>query len=337
MNLNDTKHAERSPPRPTCGRVPTCGRAPTARHLDPPTSTPLIYDFGCKWDPVDYSCSYDCVFTTLAWIDFYGPEDWTSTWAGQLPAAKTLSHHFRIISHALERPASDDRSAQQVTTLFSRGRDAFRDALSGENPRMFQRRGHTYACLTDIFHWLSRKETSSQYFSFTSSCGGRNCRIKVKTPAGAPFMLTPDTWTDITHSENPPYHESLQDWITGWFDLKGTSTSRSCPQCGGDYSQTRSFLQPPWIWFEVFVGQTHVVLPSFKLTLSSHTYQLAAVIYGNSCHFVARLCTPSGTWWYYDSQINGGRLVASDPITREEDLFTCGEFTMNALVYCQSC
>ena len=43
--------------------------------------------------------------------------------------------------------------------------------------------------------------------------------------------------------------------------------------------------------------------------------------------------------WVRNLEFNGGRLVASDPIdpiTREEDLFTCGELTMNALVYCKS-
>jgi len=328
LNLNDAKHIKHSPPRSTCGRVPI----PECLNSSTPVS--LIYDFGCRWDPVNYSCSYDCVFTTFAWMYFHATERWRTTWAGKLPAAKALSHHFRTI---LERLGPNNQPAQQITALFSRGRDAFRDVLSRESPTMFQRHGHAYACLTDILHWLSRKQTSSQYFSFISSCGGRNCNIKVKTPAGAPFMLTPNTWTDIAHSENPPHHESLQEWIVGWFNRKGSLPSHSCPRCRVDYSQTRSFLQPPWIWFEVFVGQTHAVLPSFELTFSSHIYRLAAVIYGNSCHFVARLCTPSGTWWYYDGQLNGGRPVAVEPITREEDLFICGNgYIVNALVYCRT-
>jgi len=99
---------------------------------------------------------------------------------------------------------------------------------------------------------------------------------------------------------------------------------------------TRSFLGPPWIWFEVFVGQADVVLPLFKLTFSLHTYRLAAVIYGNACHFVTRLSTPSGTWWYYDGQDNGGRPIV-DKITCEEDLITCrAGYTMNVLVYCRT-
>jgi len=119
-----------------------------------------------------------------------------------------------------------------------------------------------------------------------------------------------------------------------YFNHKASSLPSSCPQCDTERSQTRSFLRPPWIWFEIFVGQTHIVLPSFKLTFSSDTYRLAAVMYGNGCHFVARLSTTSGTWWYYDGQVNGGRPVA-DSITCEEDLVTCGErYTMNALIYC---
>ena len=76
------------------------------------------------------------------------------------------------------------------------------------------------------------------------------------------------------------------------------------------------------------------MLPSFKISLASHTYQLAAVIYGNAHHFVARLGTPSGMWWYYDGMVNGGKLVA-DTIARKEDLTVCGRgYTMSTLVYC---
>ena len=93
-------------------------------------------------------------------------------------------------------------------------------------------------------------------------------------------------------------------------------------------------MTPPWIWFEIFVEQPHVVLPSFKILLASDTYRLAAVLYGNACHFVTRLSTPSGIWWYYDGQVNGGQPVV-DTITHEEDLIACGDrYTMNALVYC---
>jgi hypothetical protein len=78
------------------------------------------------------------------------------------------------------------------------------------------------------------------------------------------------------------------------------------------------------------------VLPSFKLPLSSHAYWLVAVIYGDDCHFVARLNTRSGAWWYYDDQVNGSRPVA-DSITRGQDLVTCGNgYMMYALLYCQT-
>ena len=202
---------------------------------------------------------------------------------------------------------------------------------------MFKRHGCVDACLVDILQSLSHHQTSSQYFSIISSCGGKNCNLRVTTPTCAPFMLTPDEWFSITHSENPPHHESLQGWIMAYFNHKLSSSSHSCPGCSTECSQTLSFLQPPWIWFEVFVGQTHVVLPSFGLSFSSHTYQLAAVIYGNACHFVACISTPSGTWWHYDGQTNSG-TPALVSITCEEDLITCGDgYKINVLVYCQVC
>ena len=87
--------------------------------------------------------------------------------------------------------------------------------------------------------------------------------------------------------------------------------------------------------FVIFVEQPRVVLPSFQLSFSEpHTYQLAAAIYGNGCHFVARLSTPSGAWWYYDGQVNGGRPTMAASITCGEDLMSCGGgYTLDALVY----
>ena len=322
LSLNDTERADRSPPRPTHPHLPPA-RSPN----------PQIYKFGCRWDSVDYSCSYDCAFMAFAWIYFHATENWRATWAGELPVAKSLSRHFNTILHTLGGSASD----YEISMLFSRRRDIFRDALSEENPLKFKRRGPVCdTSFVNILESLSCGQTSSRYVSFIASCGGPKCNLRVTTPPGAHFMLSHSNWAAITGSKDPPHRESLQRWITGYFDHRASSLSRLCPCCGAEYSQTRSFLQPPWIWFEVFANQSHVVLPPFKLSLSSNTYRLAAVVYGNGVHFVARLSTPSGTWWYYDGQANGGRPVA-DSVTREEDLVTCGGgYKMNALIYCRT-
>lgn len=44
-----------------------CGRILTMQTPDPPAATPRVCDYGCIWDPDDYSCFYDCVFTAFAW------------------------------------------------------------------------------------------------------------------------------------------------------------------------------------------------------------------------------------------------------------------------------
>ena len=323
---------------PGNARHPRCSPyIPTPAQLsNPPALTLRISNFGCKWDPINYSCSYDCAFMTFAWIYFYATKYWRATWMGQSRGAKTLSHHLRIILRSVEG-AVEGQPDSQIPALFSHGRDAFRDVLSEENPRTFERHGPVDASLIDILASLSHGETPDKYYSFISSCGGPRCNIKFLTPAGAPYMLTPRAWASITHSENLPHHESLQGWVAQWFDWKASSSPRFCMGCHAECSQTRSFLQPPWIWFEIFVEQPHLVLPSFRLSFSSHTYRLAAAIYGNGCHFVARLGTPSGTWWYYDGQANNGRPIAAS-ITCQEDLLTCGErYTLNALVYCPTC
>ena len=328
VGLSLSKDTRSSPPDLV---GPTHILAPTPGSSSLSTSTPPLYQFGCRWDAVDYSCSYDCVFMTFAWIYFHATHTWRAMWTGESAATKALSHHFKAISRAFERP-TNNRST--TAALFSSGRDAFRDILSEEDPSMFKRRGRVYAGVADVLNSLSHNRTSSKFFSSTASCGGPRCTLKVTTPAGAPFMLSPNTWNSITKSTDQPYHESLQKWLLGFFDLKLSSLPHRCSGCDRERSHTLSFLRPPWIWFDIFVEHPHVVLPSFKISLASHTYRLAAVIYGNTHHFVARLSTPLGMWWYYDGMVNGGQPVV-DTVSREEDLIVCGGgYTMNALVYC---
>ena len=325
LGLSNTEGTGLSPSGLTLHLPPTPGSS------SPLGSTPPIYQFGCRWDPINYSCAYDCAFMTFAWIYFHANQAWRTMWAGESTATRVLSRHFKAVFRAIDGPTNNRSTA---ATLFSSGRDMFRDVLSEENPTMFKRWGRVKSSFADILTSLSKTNQSSQFFSSTASCGGPHCRLKVITPRGAPFMLSPNTWNSIKWSTNPPHYESLQEWILGFFNLKVSSLPHHCSRCNREYSRTLLFLQPQWIWFEIFVEHPHVVLPPFKISLASHVYWLAAVIYGNACHFVARLSTPSGMWWYYDGMVNGGR-PAVDTVTSEEDLIRCGDgYVMNTVVYC---
>ena len=47
-----------------CDSVMALNCSPGLRRNPPPS-------FGCKWDSVNYSCAYDCVYTIFAWIYFH--------------------------------------------------------------------------------------------------------------------------------------------------------------------------------------------------------------------------------------------------------------------------
>jgi hypothetical protein len=85
---------------------------------------------------------------------------------------------------------------------------------------MFKRRGPVDACLIDILDNLSLGGTSSKYYPLISYCSGPGCKLKCLTPAGAPYMRTPGIWASATLSKDLPHrdHESLQEWVVGWFD-----------------------------------------------------------------------------------------------------------------------
>ena len=71
------------------------------------TSAPMTCCFRCKWDSINYSCSYDCVFTAFTWIYLHATEDWRVTWTGESLVMKILSHHFKTILHALKGLANN--------------------------------------------------------------------------------------------------------------------------------------------------------------------------------------------------------------------------------------
>ena len=77
----------------------------------------LLVKFGCKWDPVDYSCAYDCVFTAFAWIYFHTTDTWQRRWEQELVTTKLLSEHFRSILASLSGPTPN----HTVPALFAKG------------------------------------------------------------------------------------------------------------------------------------------------------------------------------------------------------------------------
>ena len=122
----------------------------------------------------------------------------------------------------------------------------------------------------------------------------------------------------ITRSDCPPHHESLQEWVTSWFDLKVSPLPHSCVQCGRECSLTRSFLRP-------------------RRTALLYIVPLVMHLPPRCCDIWQRLplhCTSQALWWYYNGMVNGGRPTPVS-ITSSQDLLTCGDkYIMNALVYC---
>ena len=123
------------------------------------SSTQLPVKFGCKWDPVDYSCAYDCIFTAFTWIYFHATSTWRERWRRESAAANFLSKHFENILVGLSGPAPD----HAVPTLFAEGRDAWRDRLSEYNPTEFPRQGPKYASVTRILEVLADDRNPSHY------------------------------------------------------------------------------------------------------------------------------------------------------------------------------
>jgi hypothetical protein len=289
-------------------------------------------NFGCEWDAEDYSCPYDCVFTVFAWIYLHATSTWWGKWSRESPMAASLSDHFERISFGLSGPTPN----RTVPSLFTEGRDAWRDSLSQYSPADFPRRGPSFASVSRALEILANSRHPSYYATALLSCGTPGCPRRVKNLDARHYMLVSSDWTIATGATTPPYHESLEMWIKSHYSSPQlTKTPDQCARCQQQFVRQLVFLEPTWIWFEVFPQYMHVVIPALKISLGSANLRLAAVIYYNGVHFRARLCDPSEAWWFYDGQRDGGRPTPLSKITNEGELFQCGdEFRMTALVYC---
>ena len=78
---------------------------------------PLPMNFGCAWDPCDFSCAYDCIFTAFTWIYLHALGAWQQRWSQESELAGLLSSHFRKILLALSGPTPD----HTVPGLFTEG------------------------------------------------------------------------------------------------------------------------------------------------------------------------------------------------------------------------
>ena len=300
--------------------------SPTSNPSSPAPPSPM-YLFGCPWDAMDYSCSYDCVFMALSWIYLHAPRAQQTTWMAERKAARDLVRSFQAISTALQPRSDSHQPTEGLTPLFSTGRNTLRDNLLKHSPDLFKR-GKAYITIGDVLDHLAGK------MPFTSTVVCRCARI-VKEHVGASYMLTPSIWKSMTGSEAKPVHESLAEWLSKFAVFKAPFKSHACSRCHDICQESLSFGRLPWIWFSVVANHPRIAVPSLRISLGSDSYRLAAVIYGNDKHFVARLGTPSGTWHNYDGMERLGRPGTALLIKSEQDLVGYdGSHTICALVYC---
>ena len=258
------------------GALVTHSQPETTSHCNAPSHLPggrnlLPVNFGCKWNPVDYSCAYDCVFTALAWIYLHATCTWREKWTQESAIAGSLSDHFKKISSGLAGPAPDDT----VPTLFTECRDLWRDMISHYRPTEFPRRGWKYASVTRLLEFLANDRNPSHYVTIILSCGTAGCPLRVKNLEPRYFMLLPSEWNTLTGRSSPPHRESLETWVKEHYSSPHlTRTADQCERCQQRFSRKVVFREPTWIWFEVFPQFGDIVIPTLKISLGSATLRL---------------------------------------------------------------
>jgi len=269
----------------------------------PISESAWLLSAGCRWDELNWSCAYDCVFMSLYTIFACANSPLRKKIKNASPLAKTLEHSFTNILNS--------RSA--TTTIFNNHRDKLRDNLSTHSPNQFHRYGHhgtsASAILDILFPANGRRLITTAYCS--NDCDLSTQEINIHMPD----TIIP---SNIIDNGTSPILTNLDQYISNFLHEslpRENLMEMYCNICNSDsLTILPSFINPPpLLFFEIQRPNTSTsshILPSWNLTIpqasQNITYQLSAIIYLGYFHFTSRLILKNGSVWKYNGNSNSG-------------------------------
>jgi hypothetical protein len=295
--------------------------------------TPHPFQAGCVWTKPDWSCAYDVVFMAFFTIYWQSSPNWRVDWRRQSPEwTPQLADNFDLL---LETANSPEYSPKDLSMLFSRLRDQFRDQLSSLNSHMFPRRGQipTSVCaILELLFGSTHGPGIKQQLSCTS-CGATSqaCR-------NFSLLALPMFSEDCRRETDPRFIPSAVLLARFVESLAVPPRSSLCGACHGSTQvQSLAMANSPWIWFETNSDDTVSPSPTVQIELPGQhlAYDLHSVVYLGADHFTVRMRDPSGGWWNYDGMWRYG-APQRDHIQTETDLLHNGGRSAVFLIYRRS-
>ena len=250
---------------------------------------------GILWDSVNYSCSYDSLFTILCEIWIYNPKKWTKTFYSFGNQGKILSEGYKKVTRGLE--------------TLENVRNDVRESLKKENSDLFPS-GQTG---TDIRDLISYTFTSHHNISLgyrRVSCNTCNVFQDLDSPPERVMSILDGTY------------KSINEWLQHWLE------EPSICDCGSPMATYRIYDQPPSIL--VFSLNTTRVSISKTIRIKGSNgkftvLQLRGIIYSGGFHFTSHIMTPGKEVWYHDGIVTKRNCIKKGHLTdfTEDSLKTC--------------
>ncbi|KAJ7809641.1 hypothetical protein B0H14DRAFT_3759029 [Mycena olivaceomarginata] len=235
-----------------------------------------------KWDPVDYSCSYNALFAPLYDVWQVHAPKWTE--------------RFQKSTRYLAHLADGFNDYKSKANILESARDCVRSLLHDKSPGDFPW-GQTLVAL-DIL--ASEVFGSHEWGTRTTKCGQCD-HVDVQVPwfsSHQSITRAPDLRARYKK------HYAISHWLAA---QKIRKANRTCPKYGNGMLDIIGLDVVPDKLFLSLDDPKIVLDPAIHLVAGDirQRYALRGIIYAGENHFTSRIIKENGAIWYHDGIATG--------------------------------
>jgi len=257
---------------------------------------------GLIWDPDNYSCAYDALFTIMH-----------SIWTTQPPKWK---ERLELINNTMKYLISGFEQASIKQLTLEHVRDNIRHILHKRKPESFPYK-HVGTDIIELTHMLC--DTDDVVLSFHYQC--IKCKHIVNTKN--------NTKSSLIYYGTNIFNGTTADYLYS----RLIKTNRTCDRCNGKVQKsTKFYKQPPLI---IFALQNNNITISKDVHVNNTIYHLKGIVYYGGFHFISRIITSDNKVWLHDGIETKDRCQYDGKLDtyNDSELVTCNNKYARIVMY----
>ena len=253
---------------------------------------------GTRWDSINYSCSYDSMFSII----------W-NIWQENneiIEAHRQImnNRYFDVLVQGFARYVSGHHTLEDA-------RNGVRELLTQYNANLFPV-GCVGVDIKDLLHTMLRQNTEQPLgleTTFCSNCGLQNPMIQPIT--SSMYVLAADTWRITDMYDLPNMHSRGSTEHCALLYFKGIKVHNPCTECRHNLQTQMHFNVVPKIFAIHISNYTIQISHSIIVDVmnSQRTYKLKGLIYYADQHFTSQFVDKNNDVWYHDGIQTGHRCI----------------------------